>query len=153
MQFIQQRLGLLNSAVLQDALYHPAPIRMRRQREHLTVERVHDVLQCHRVHTFDALLHDMVAVLILHTLEDVSVQLLDHFNLDKEQVFNHYVPVKIIGPGMEPWGTVSINSVPDIPQQSTTRVVQCQLIHLDVTLATVNEIICLIRKVSSDLAG
>ena len=42
---------------------------------HLALEGVDDELQGLRLDTLDALLHDMVAILVLHTLEHVAIQL------------------------------------------------------------------------------
>ena len=44
-------------------------------RPHLALEGVDDELQGLRLDTLDALLHHVVAVLVLHTLEHVTVQL------------------------------------------------------------------------------
>lgn len=48
---------------------------------HLSLEGINDELQGLRLHTFDALLHHMVAILVLHTLQHVAIQLTDNVAL------------------------------------------------------------------------
>lgn len=51
---------------------------------YLSLEGVYDEVQRMRLHTLDALLHHVVAVLVLHTLEHVAVQLAHHLALSGE---------------------------------------------------------------------
>lgn len=48
---------------------------------YLSLESIDNELQGVRVNTLDALLHDMVAVLILDTLENVAIQLSHYLHL------------------------------------------------------------------------
>ena len=75
-ELLQDGLGLLRGAVLQDALDHPAAVRVGRECVHLTLECVNDELQATGLHRLDALLHHVVAVLIFDALEDGALKLL-----------------------------------------------------------------------------
>lgn len=67
--------------MLQNPLNHSAAIRMRGQSKHLPLKRIDDELQRLGLHTFDALLHHVIAILVFHTLEDVAIQFPNHFIL------------------------------------------------------------------------
>ncbi len=73
-QLVQYGQHLFGSAVLQDALDHAATVRVRGQAIHLTLERTDDELEIGRLHALDALLDDVIAVLILDALEDVALE-------------------------------------------------------------------------------
>ena len=75
-ELLQHGRGLLGAAVLQDALDHAAAVRVGGQVVHLPRERVDDELEPAGLHRLDALLHHVVAVLVLDTLENIAVQLL-----------------------------------------------------------------------------
>jgi len=64
--------------VLQDPLDHSAPVRVGRQGEHLALKRFNDELETFRFYGLDALLNDVVAVLIFDTLDDASLQFSDY---------------------------------------------------------------------------
>ena len=72
---------LLRRAVLQHALDHPASVRVRGQRQHVTVEGRHDELYPRGGHPLDALLNHVVAVLIANASEHVPVELVHHRRL------------------------------------------------------------------------
>lgn len=48
---------------------------------HLSLKGVYDEVQCVRLDTLDTLLHHVVTVLVLHTLQHVAVQLAHHLAL------------------------------------------------------------------------
>lgn len=48
---------------------------------HLSLEGVDDEVQRVRLDTFDTLLHNVVTVLVLHTLQHMAVQLPHHLTL------------------------------------------------------------------------
>jgi hypothetical protein len=64
-------------AVLQDPLNYTAAIGMGRQGVDLTSEGVNDETDVFGRHSFDGLLDDMIAILILYALEDIRLQLLN----------------------------------------------------------------------------
>ena len=75
-ELLQDGSGLLGGAVLEDALDHPTAVRMGREVVHLTLERVYDELQSTWLHSLDALLHNVVPVLVLDALKNIAVKLL-----------------------------------------------------------------------------
>ena len=75
-ELLQDGGGLLGRAVLQDPLDHPAPVRVGRQVEHLPCERVDDELESARLHGLDTLLDNVVAILVLHTFQNISIEFL-----------------------------------------------------------------------------
>ena len=75
-ELLQDGLGLLRGAVLQDALDNPTAVGVSRECVHLTLECVNDELQATGLHRLDALLHHVVAVLIFDALEDGALKLL-----------------------------------------------------------------------------
>ncbi len=52
---------------------------------HLSFEGINDELKSMRLDTLNALLHHMIAILIFHTLQHVSVKLPNHLILQKTQ--------------------------------------------------------------------
>lgn len=64
-------------AVLQDSLNDPTTIRMGGENVDLSSESFDDELNVLSWHTFDSFLHDVVAVLVLDTLQNINLQLLD----------------------------------------------------------------------------
>ena len=75
-ELLQDGSGLLGGAVLEDALDHPTAVRMGREVVHLALERVYDELQPTWLHSLDALLHNVVPVLVLDALKNIAVKLL-----------------------------------------------------------------------------
>lgn len=73
-KLLQDALRLLGSAVLENTLDDAATVGMRAQCEHLAGERAYDELQRSRLDAFDALLNDVIPVLILDALQDMPVQ-------------------------------------------------------------------------------
>ena len=47
----------------------------------LSLECINDELKMFGFHTFNAFLYNMVSILVLHTLEHMSIQLLHYLNL------------------------------------------------------------------------
>mmetsp|Transcript_27421 Transcript_27421/g.52220 ORF Transcript_27421/g.52220 Transcript_27421/m.52220 type:complete len:394 (-) Transcript_27421:377-1558(-) len=74
-------LLLGQSAVLQHALNHAAPVGVRGQLQHVAEKRRHHKCQVLRSHSLDALLDDVVAVLVAHAPLHVPVQLLNELQL------------------------------------------------------------------------
>ena len=64
-------------AVLQDSLNDSTTIRMGCENVDLSSESFDDELNVLSWHTFDSLLHDVVAVLVLDTFQNIDLQLLD----------------------------------------------------------------------------
>jgi len=64
-------------AVLQDPLNDSTTIRMGGENVDLSSESFDDELNVLSWHTFDSFLHDVVAVLVLDTLQNIDLQLLD----------------------------------------------------------------------------
>lgn len=50
---------------------------------HLSLKGVYDEVQCVRLDTFDTLLHHVVTVLVLHTLQHMAIQLPHHLALQR----------------------------------------------------------------------
>ena len=73
--------SLALAAVLKDPLNHPATVRVGGEGEHLPVEGINDKLNLLRGDPLDALLDDMIAILVLDAAEDVAVELFDHSDL------------------------------------------------------------------------
>ena len=64
-------------AVLQDSLNDSTTIRMGGENVDLSSESFDDELNVLSWHTFDSFLHDVVAVLVLDTFQNIDLQLLD----------------------------------------------------------------------------
>ena len=75
-ELLQDGGGLLGGAVLENALDHATAVRMGGEVVHLALERVYDELQPTWLHSLDALLHNMVPVLVLDALKNIAVKLL-----------------------------------------------------------------------------
>lgn len=61
--------------MLENSLHHAASVGVGSQREDLIVERIHDEAQTLGWHTFDALLHHMIAILVFDALQQVLLEL------------------------------------------------------------------------------
>lgn len=72
---------IVRLAILQDSLDHSAAIRMGCENMNLTAECFDDELDVLRRHTLDGFLYNVVAILILHALEDICLKFLDEFGL------------------------------------------------------------------------
>src|SRR4051812_21055655 len=72
---------LLLIAIFQDALDYTTTIWVCSQVIHLAIERLHNELNQLRRYFLDALLDNMISVLILNTFHDIAIQFLDHFGL------------------------------------------------------------------------
>ncbi len=68
-------------AVLQDSLDDPTSVRVGGENVDLTFESFDDELNVLSWHTFDSFLHNVIAVLVLDTLQNINLQLLDQFGL------------------------------------------------------------------------
>jgi len=86
--------------VYRTRLNHSAAVRVGGQRQHVAVERLDDELNLRRRHALDALLHDVVAVLVADAPRDVALELgderalrvlVDHF----ERLLNHATSVHL----------------------------------------------------------
>lgn len=60
-------------AILQNPLNNAAAIGVSGKNVNLTPESINDELDVLGWHTFDGFLNDMVAVLVLHTFENISL--------------------------------------------------------------------------------
>jgi len=58
---------------------------------YLSFECINNEVNVKRINTFDALLNDMIAVLIFNTLLYVSIQLVHYFNLNNNIKYNKLV--------------------------------------------------------------
>lgn len=67
--------------LLDQSLDDTASVRVSRQVVDLSTERVHDGLDILNWNTLNDPLNDVVAILILHSLEYIFLQLFDHFSL------------------------------------------------------------------------
>ena len=76
--------SLALAAVLKDPLNHPATVRVGGEGEDLAMEGVDNKLNLLWGDLLDALLDNVVAVLVLNAAEDVAVELFDHGNLLRE---------------------------------------------------------------------
>lgn len=86
--------------MLQYALDDAAAVGVRAQSVHLPLEGVDDELQRMRLHALDALLHHVVAILVLDALEHVSVQFAHHLLLllcrdGLQRFLDHAAPVHL----------------------------------------------------------
>ena len=72
-ELLQDGVGLLPRAVLQDPLNHPAAVRVSGEVVHLSTEGVYDELEPAGLYGLDTLLHHVVSVLVLDTLQYVPV--------------------------------------------------------------------------------
>lgn len=52
-----------------------------REETHLSLKGVYDEVQCVRLDTFNTLLHHVVTVLVLHTLQHMAIQFPHHLTL------------------------------------------------------------------------
>ena len=75
-ELLQDGVGLVARAVLQDPLDDPAAVGMGGEVVHLPAEGVNDELEPGGLHGLDTFLHHVVPVLVLHALENISVQFL-----------------------------------------------------------------------------
>ena len=78
-ELLQDRGGLLPRAVLQDPLDDPAAVGVGGQVVHLAAEGINDELESAGLHGLDTLLDDVVAILVLHTLQHVPVKFLREY--------------------------------------------------------------------------
>lgn len=76
-QLLQNSDLIMRLAVLQDPLNDSTTIRMGGENVDLSSESFDDELNVLSWHTFDSFLHDVVAVLVLDTLQNINLQLLD----------------------------------------------------------------------------
>ena len=75
-ELLQDGVGLVARAVLQDPLDDPAAVWMCGEVVHLTSEGVNDELEPGGLHRLDTFLNHVVSVLVFHTLENIAVQFL-----------------------------------------------------------------------------
>ena len=75
-ELLQDGRGLVPGAVLQDPLDDPAAVGVGGEVVDLPSEGVNDELEPGGLHRLDALLDHVVAVLVLHALQNVPVQFL-----------------------------------------------------------------------------
>lgn len=68
-QFGENGVRLLRRAVLEDPLNHSTAVGMCAECKYLSVKCINDELQCNRFDTLDALLNDMISILIFYTCE------------------------------------------------------------------------------------
>ena len=75
-QLLQDGVGLLGVAVLQDTLDYSAPIRMCGEIEHLALECIDNELKTTGLNSFNTLLDDVITILVLDTLQHITIEFL-----------------------------------------------------------------------------
>mmetsp|Transcript_21722 Transcript_21722/g.47599 ORF Transcript_21722/g.47599 Transcript_21722/m.47599 type:complete len:265 (-) Transcript_21722:558-1352(-) len=99
---IQQRRDLHRSAVFDESLDHTAAVAMLGHARCLTKEGIHDETNAIRRKSLNALLNDMVPMLVFNALQDMALQLTDqqYLLLDGngiQRLLNHSAPVHLEG--------------------------------------------------------
>jgi hypothetical protein len=80
-EFLENSSLIVWFAVLQDPLNNPAAVRMSSKDVDLAPEGIDDELYVFSRYTLDSLLNNMVSILILDTLENISLQLFNELSL------------------------------------------------------------------------
>lgn len=98
----KDRRGLFRRAVLQDPLDDSTPVGMCAEGVNLSVEGVDDELESIRLDTFNALLHDVISVLVFDALQHVPFEFANNFLLllawnAFQSLLNHTAPVHLQG--------------------------------------------------------
>ena len=73
-ELLKYALRLLGRAMFENALDDSAAVRMGAQRVHLAGKGADDKLKGTWLHALDALLYDMITILVFHALENVAIE-------------------------------------------------------------------------------